>query len=151
MAIFVVLWSCLLTTILSCLQKNNFGHTMQGIYYVLSIKKSHLEKYASACIQDWGELANTADLQHVNFQMGRLASYTKRFCLSINNLSFCKELIFQYILLSIMKSSVIMGTIAIVHQSKYPNHEFKLEALIGMAIPVVGFSRKGYNIRKIFG
>ena len=24
-----------------------------------------------------------------------------------------------------------MGTIAIVHQSKYPNHEFKLEALIG--------------------
>ena len=27
MAIFVVLWSCLLTTKLSCLQKNNFGHT----------------------------------------------------------------------------------------------------------------------------
>ena len=116
---------------------------MQGIYYVLSIKKSHLEKYASACIQDWGELANTADLQHVNFQMGRLASYTKRFCLSVNNLSFCKELIFQYILLSIMKSSVIMGTIAIVHQSKYPNHEFKLEALIGIAILVVGFFKGG--------
>ena len=28
MAVFVVLWSCLLTTKLSCLQKNNFGHTM---------------------------------------------------------------------------------------------------------------------------
>ena len=28
-AIFVVLWSYLLTTKLSCLQKNNFGHTME--------------------------------------------------------------------------------------------------------------------------
>ena len=30
MAIFVVLWSYLLTTKLSCLQKNNFGHTNVG-------------------------------------------------------------------------------------------------------------------------
>ena len=29
MAIFVVLWSYLLTTKLSCLQKNNFGHTKE--------------------------------------------------------------------------------------------------------------------------
>ena len=29
MAIFVVLWSCLLTTKLRCLQKNNFGHTKE--------------------------------------------------------------------------------------------------------------------------
>ena len=27
MDVFIVLWSCLLTTKLSCLQKNNFGHT----------------------------------------------------------------------------------------------------------------------------
>jgi hypothetical protein len=30
MAIFVVLWSYLSTTKLSCLQKNNFGHTISG-------------------------------------------------------------------------------------------------------------------------
>ena len=39
MAIFVILWSYLLTTKLSCLQKNNFGHTNQGT----------LEKQESIC------------------------------------------------------------------------------------------------------
>ena len=29
MAVFVVLWPYLLTTKLSCLRKNNFGHTIQ--------------------------------------------------------------------------------------------------------------------------
>ena len=32
MAFFVVLWSYLLTTKLSCLQKNNFGHTKLGMH-----------------------------------------------------------------------------------------------------------------------
>ena len=104
---------------------------MQGIYYAISIKKQHLDRYSNACIQNWGEVANTADLQHVNFQMGRLAAYTKRFCLSVSNLPFCKELIFQYMLLSILKHSVLNGVITLVFQSKYPNHEYKLEALNG--------------------
>ena len=104
---------------------------MQGIYYAISIKKQHLDRYSNACIQNWGEVANTADLQHVNFQMGRLAAYTKRFCLSVSNLPFCKELIFQYMLLSILKHSVLNGVVTLVFQSKYPNHEYKLEALNG--------------------
>ena len=108
------------------MQKNKFGYTLQGIMFALSIKKDHLNHYAGACIQSWSEISNTADLQHVNFQMGRLASYTNRFCISVSNLPFCKELMYQYMLLSIMKSSVIMGTIAIVHESKYPNHEYKV-------------------------
>ena len=41
MAIFVVLWSYLLTTKLSCLQKNNFGDT----------------KYSTWCLQLWAEAA----------------------------------------------------------------------------------------------
>jgi len=104
---------------------------VQGIYYAISIKKQHLDRYSNACIQNWGEVANTADLQHVNFQMGRLAAYTKRFCLSVSNLPFCKELLYQYMLLSILKHSVLNGVIALVFQSKYPNHEYKLEALNG--------------------
>ena len=104
---------------------------MQGIYYAISIKKQHLDRYSNACIQNWGEVANTADLQHVNFQMGRLAAYTKRFCLSVSNLPFCKELLFQYMLLSILKHSVSLGVATLVFQSKYPNHEYKLEALNG--------------------
>ena len=94
------------------------------------MKKDHLGYYAEACIDSWSEIANTADLQHVNFQMGRLAAYTKRFCFHVSNLQFCKELIYQYILLSITKTSVTLGSIALVHQSKYPNHEYKLEALL---------------------
>ena len=39
MAVFIVLWPCLSTTILSCLQKNNFGYTNQGKWlYVLIIE-----------------------------------------------------------------------------------------------------------------
>ena len=130
MAVFIVLWPYLLTTKLSCLQKNKFGHTMQGITFALYIKNDRLKHYAGHCIQSWSEIANTADLQHVNFQMGRLASHTNRFCISVSNLPFCKELLYQYMLLSVMKSSVIMATIAIVHESKYPNHEYKVEALV---------------------
>ena len=38
MAIFVVLWYYLLTNKLSCLQKNNFGHTKrQGLVKVLTL------------------------------------------------------------------------------------------------------------------
>ena len=36
MAVFIVLWSCLFTTKLSCLQKNKFGHTkyiVHTMYY----------------------------------------------------------------------------------------------------------------------
>ena len=39
MVIFVVLWSYLLTTKLSCLQKNNFGHTNEGA--IESLKTSN--------------------------------------------------------------------------------------------------------------
>ena len=42
MALFIVLWPCLLTTKLSCLQTNYFGHTNVGISYALSI-------YISTC------------------------------------------------------------------------------------------------------
>ena len=69
----------------------------------LAMKKNHLDYYATACIDRWSEIANVADLQHVNFQMGRLASYTKRFCISASNIPFCKELIYQYILLATVK------------------------------------------------
>ena len=37
MAVFVVLWPYLLTTKLSCLQKNNFGHTVLGMYNFAAI------------------------------------------------------------------------------------------------------------------
>ena len=44
MAIFVVLWSYLLTTKLSCLQKNNFGHTRPWPGSIkMSAKKGHYE------------------------------------------------------------------------------------------------------------
>ena len=32
MDVFIVLWSCLFTTKLSCLQKNNLGHTNQSVH-----------------------------------------------------------------------------------------------------------------------
>ena len=34
MVIYIVLWPCLLTTKLSCLQKTNFGHTISGIHHL---------------------------------------------------------------------------------------------------------------------
>ena len=44
MAIFVVFWSYLLTTTLKCLQKNNFGHTIQGD---ISTKRTGIDNLSS--------------------------------------------------------------------------------------------------------
>ena len=50
MAVFVVLWPYLLTTKLSFLKKNNFGHTMHGLLIhifgaVISNVNKHLKRY----------------------------------------------------------------------------------------------------------
>ena len=46
MADFVVLWPYLLTTKLSCLQKNNFGHTKSRVwitkYLIIIVSKKYI-------------------------------------------------------------------------------------------------------------
>ena len=54
MAIFIVLWSCLLTTKLSCLQKNNFGHTIHHTgqkFFKVAIEYCKVASSNTSCLE----------------------------------------------------------------------------------------------------
>ena len=96
----------------------------------LKIKKEHLDLYSKSCIKDWTDIAIESDMEQVNFQMGRVGAFMQRFCASRDNMEFCGQLLFQYVMLASLRNSVRLATFTVVHRSTFDNQPFKYGGLV---------------------
>lgn len=119
-------------TIINSLQTTNFHllvDEIQGSIQSLVVKLKHMQSYKHTCILDWSDIAGEASLEEAVVKLGRLASFARRFCSSMGNLAFCGSLIYQYILLAILRQRVQAETIDIVRRSAFHNNHIKVRGL----------------------
>ena len=112
-----------------CDNGNTFLKHFHFIFLCLFYRKEHLDEYKESCINDWTEVATESDMTLSNFYLGRIASFTTRFCQSKKNMPFCGELLFQYVLLATLRDALKAETMGVVLRSRFHNQHFKLKAL----------------------
>jgi len=103
---------------------------MKGVTASLKIKKAHLDIYQDSCITMWPEISVESDMNHINFQMGRIGAFLQRFCLFKENMEFCGRLLLEYSLLSTLRNTVRAATLHVVERSGIHNREYKRSGLI---------------------
>ena len=119
-------------TILNSIRTVNFHQLVddvQGSIQTLVVKLLHMQSYKHTCILDWGDIAIEASLEDVFAKMGRVGSFARRFCSLMGNLQFCGNLIYQYVLLAILRQRVHAETIDIVRRSAFHNNHIKVKGL----------------------
>ena len=104
--------------------------TLRGLGTSLRMKKEHIDEYKQSCINDWGEIATESDMNLINFQLGKVASATSRFCASRENMNFCGELLFQYVLISTQRDALRSDLIFVLLNSEFHNKDFKVKAVM---------------------
>ena len=102
---------------------------IQGSVQSLVAKLKHLQNYKKTCILDWPDIAGEASLEEAVVKLGRVGSFARRFCSSLGNLEFCGILIYQYILLAILRQRVQAEAIDIVRRSAFNNNHIKVRGL----------------------
>ena len=103
---------------------------MSGSTNSLSLKKKYFLAYSDTCISSWNEVALVANIEDITQNLGRVASFMEYFCISRESINFCGSMLFQYVNLVNLRSSVQGEAIRIVRASKFHNQESKLAGLL---------------------
>ena len=103
--------------------------SLRGVKAALDIKRTHIEMYSHACISEWAEISLESDMRDVDYHMGRVASFSLRFCRFKNNMQLCGMIYLQYITLAILRDSLRMASMTVVRNARYFNQQYKLKGL----------------------
>ena len=84
----------------------NIMDDIHGVNSALKIKMEHINLYKDTCVMAWTDIATESDMQDVNLQFGRIGSYMQRFCGNKENMNFCGQLVYQYVLMAAERDMV---------------------------------------------